>query len=47
MLFFVYSSNVLGIAFFFVGVLYLEFDHHFSGPRTEWKFGKWTFQVYI
>ena len=36
---FVHSSN------FFVGVMFLDFDRHCSGPWTEWKFGEWTFWV--
>lgn len=36
---FVHSSNV------FVGVMFLDFDRHCSGPWTEWKFGEWTFWV--
>src|SRR4029434_6936960 len=29
----------------FVGVMFLNFDRHCSGPWTEWKFGEWTFWV--
>ena len=29
----------------FVGVMFLDFDCHCSGPWTEWKFGEWTFWV--
>ena len=29
----------------FVGVMFLDFDSHCSGPWTEWKFGEWTFWV--
>src|SRR4029434_9411848 len=36
---FVHSSNI------FVGVMFLNFDRHCSGPWTEWKFGEWTFWV--
>src|SRR4029434_8248385 len=36
---FVHSLNV------FVGVMFLDFDLHCSGPWTEWKFGEWTFWV--
>ena len=29
----------------FVGVMFLDFDRHCSGPWTEWKFGELTFWV--